>query len=111
MEPVRSTAAWIATALQKDHLQVVIRTRLEALCRLVGSLAVKCWDVQRGLWKELSDGDRILNFNFKPNSVSVTQFLPKDPTTGCPMSYVFVTMTNDQMTKWSVGHGSFDRYI
>ena len=26
--------------------------------------------------QELSDGDRILNFNFKPNSVSVTQFLP-----------------------------------
>ncbi len=29
--------------------------------------------------KELSDGDRILNFKFKPNSVSVTQFLPSDP--------------------------------
>jgi hypothetical protein len=27
----------------------------------------------------LSDGDRILNFKFKPNSVSVTQFLPKTP--------------------------------
>jgi hypothetical protein len=30
----------------------------------------------RKTWKELSDGDRILNFKFKPNSVSVTQFLP-----------------------------------
>jgi hypothetical protein len=32
-------------------------------------------------WKELSDGDRI-RFEFEvQNSVSVTQFLPKDPTT------------------------------
>jgi len=29
--------------------------------------------------KELSDGDRILNFKINPNSVSVTQFLPKHP--------------------------------
>jgi hypothetical protein len=35
--------------------------------------------------KELSDGDRIL-FEFEvQNSVSVTQFLPKDPTTRSPM--------------------------
>jgi hypothetical protein len=27
----------------------------------------------------MSDGDRILNFKFKPNSFSVTHFLPKSP--------------------------------
>ena len=30
---------------------------------------------------ELSDGDRILNFKFKPNLVSVTSFHPRDPST------------------------------
>jgi hypothetical protein len=32
-------------------------------------------------WKELSDGDRIRFELEVQNSVSVTQFLPKDPTT------------------------------
>jgi hypothetical protein len=32
--------------------------------------------------RELRDGDRILNFKFKPNSVSVPQFLPKSEENG-----------------------------